>query len=211
MPSNFKKQLIEAHYTSRVVPGRDSYDILDWGSRESQLARFHIFVDVLIRNKMVGDQKKPCHVLDVGCGLSDLCSFMKRLNLDIDYTGVDIVPAIIAEAKRRYPARKLVLADIFDAEPFAASAFDAAFISGTFNLEVGNNEAFVALALAKMLPMVTDCLVANFLHTRASHKYDHCHYYDPGTIIRAIAPQVQRVELRDDYMENDFTLILWRR
>ena len=209
--SSFGKDFIRAHYEQRVIPGRDSYDILDWGSRESQIARFHVLIDILVKYKLIQEgQALKYRILDVGCGLSDLCDMLQNLNLNMEYVGVDIVPRIIGEARRRHPRRQLLLADIFQREPFAPNTFGSAFCSGTFNLEMGNNREFVLHALRMMLPLVRDCLVVNFLHIRAREKYRHCHYFDPALIIDAVLPYVKDVELRDDYLENDFTLILWR-
>ena len=205
MHKNPKKELIRAHYEHRVIPGRDSFDILDWGSREAQWARFQVLVDVLLRRGLL-NRDEPLQLLDVGCGLSDLCTFLGDLKLEVQYTGVDIVPGIVAEARRRHPDRDLLLADIFEREPFPKRSFDVAFCSGTFNLEMGNNDEFALAALATLAPLVRECLVANFLHCRAQDKYDHCHYYDPERMAAAIAGGGRIVEIRDDYLENDFTL-----
>ncbi|MFO7822179.1 MAG: class I SAM-dependent methyltransferase [Lentisphaeria bacterium] len=205
-----RHKLIRAHYEHRVIPGRDSYDVLDWGSREAQLARFHVLVDILLENKFpTPSEAAPSRLLDVGCGLSDLCTLLQKLKFDIDYVGVDIVPAIIKEARRRHPERKLLLADIFQEEPFQAESFSAVFCSGTFNLEMGNNDIFLLHAMDRMLPLVSDCVIVNLLHVRTAEKYDHCHYYDPDRLIPKLSPKASRIDLRDNYLENDFTLTLW--
>ena len=211
MAKNPRQELIRAHYERRVVPGRDSYDVLDWGSREAQLARFHVLVDLLIQHDLAGTETATCQLLDVGCGLTDLCDLLDRLGLEVAYTGADIVSAILAEARRRHPERNLVQADIFQREPFAARTFDVVFCSGTFNLEVGNNETFAQHALLTMLPLVRDCLVANFLHTRTPRKYEHCHYYDPQALMSGVRDRAVKIDVIDNYLENDFTLVLWRQ
>jgi len=47
MPSKVSR--IKAHYERRIEPDRESYDVLDWGTRESQLARFRALLGVLQR------------------------------------------------------------------------------------------------------------------------------------------------------------------
>ncbi len=209
--SAMKRELIRAHYERRVLPGRDSYDILDWGNRESQLARFHVFMDVLIKYQLISASSPAAHlVLDIGCGLTDLCTVLGERRLPVMYTGVDIVPAILEEARRRHPDRHLLLADIFANEPFRPATFDTAFCSGTLNLKIGNNEDFARRAMAVMLPLVRQCLVINFLHCRAACKYDHCYYYVPDELLMAVPAEAREVEVIDDYLENDFTMVLWK-
>lgn len=205
-----KHHLIRSHYEKRVARDRESFDILDWGSRESQLARFEVFLRVLEQRHLVSPHSGPHLTLDIGCGLTDLCTFLEEKNIPLRYTGVDIVPGILAEARRRYPKRAVLLADIFHSEPFRPRTFHTAFCSGTLNLEVGNNQTFVATALSAMLPLVKQCLIVNCLHARATQRYKHCHYYEPNEIIEAVPATTARVELIDDYLENDFTLVLWQ-
>ncbi len=205
-----KHKLIRSHYEHRVRPGRENYDILDWGSRESQLARFAVFRRVYQPAKASDRTAGRERLLDIGCGLTDFQSFLENHGCHFTYVGVDIVPEIIAEGRRRHPGRDVILADIFHREPFRPKTFDVAFCSGTLNLEVGNNERFVEHALSAMCPLVRRCLVINFLHCRAQHKYDHCHYYDPEAVIACVPEYMSQACLVDDYLDNDFTLALWR-
>ena len=47
---------------------------------------------------------KRCRsLLDVGCGAGGFSEALRALNPQLRYTGVDAVPAMIAEARRRYP------------------------------------------------------------------------------------------------------------
>ena len=48
-------------------------------------------------------------VLDVGCGYGRIIDLLPK---DIDYTGIDISPDFIAEARKRYPNHKFILGDI---------------------------------------------------------------------------------------------------
>jgi SAM-dependent methyltransferase len=205
---SMRVELIRAHYAQRVIPGRDSFDLLDWGSADAQLARFAVYARTIQERQEEYRDAAGFRVLDIGCGLTDLCTYLEHESLRVNYVGVDIVPDILAEARRRHPNRNILLADIFQGEPFRPRTFHSAFCSGTLNLEVGNNRAFVRNALAAILPLVSDCLVVNFLHERACKKYPHCHYYSPEAVIAAVPESAAGVVLIDDYLENDFTLVI---
>lgn len=199
-----RRHRIRHHYESRVDSRRDTFDILDWGSREDQLARFEVLRRVLAEEDLA---QKPI-VLDVGCGLTDLAGFFQQRATPVTYVGVDITYGVLAEARRRFPGRRVLQADIFQQSPFASDAVDVSYCSGVFNLQLGNNEAFVIHACPLLAELAQGVAVANFLHQRTPAQYDHCHYYDPDLLIAELEKQGLAVRLIDDYLENDFTLVM---
>ena len=198
---------IRRHYEARVAPHRETYDILDWSSREAQEVRFAVLLKVLRQNFAAGQRFR---LLDVGCGMTDLAAFLDRHRVPLRYVGTDITLGVLAEARRRSPQRCLVAADVFTAPPFAARAFDVAYCSGVFNLSLGNNDDFALAALPRLLHLAGTVAVANFLHRRCRRQYEHCHYFDPEVLRAAMVQRGLCVTLIDDYLENDFTLVLRR-
>jgi ubiquinone/menaquinone biosynthesis C-methylase UbiE len=198
---------IRRHYEARVTPQRETYDILDWSSREAQEVRFAVLLAVLRQTFAAG---RELRLLDVGCGLTDLAAFLDRHRFPVRYVGADITLGVLSEARRRSPQRRLLAADVFSAPPFAAQAFDVAYCSGVFNLSLGNNNDFALAALPRLLNLAGTIAVANFLHCRCRRKHEHCHYFDPETLRAAMAQRGLSVTLIDDYLENDFTLVLRR-
>jgi len=223
------RERIHQHYTPRVQSHRDSFDILDWSSPEAQQARFRVLLRVLRGKEFRGHIPEaaqnagthipgpvplrapaPYSLLDAGCGLADLRLFLLVHGVHAAYVGVDLTPAILREGRRRQPATHLVQADLFEAAPFRHRSFDVVFASGIFNLNLENNEAFVRKAVPALFGLARVCLVANFLHVRTSRKYPHCSYYCPAALSRDFATLTHRLELVDDYLDNDFSLVLWR-
>lgn len=198
---------IRRHYEARVAPHRETYDILDWSSRESQEVRFGVLLGVL--QHAFAAERVP-RLLDVGCGMTDLAAFLERRRAPVRYVGADITLGILAEARRRNPQRCLLAADVFTAAPFAAQAFDATYCSGVFNLSLGNNDDFALAALPRLLDLAGTVAVANFLHCRCHRQYEHCHYFDPAALRTALERRGLQVTVIDDYLENDFTLVLRR-
>jgi SAM-dependent methyltransferase len=198
---------IRRHYETRVTPHREPFEILDWSSRESQEARFEVLLEVLQQTFAAAAAPR---LLDVGCGMADLATFLEKHGRPVRYVGADITLAVLAEARRRSPCRCVLGADVFAAPPFAPRSFDVCYCSGVFNLSLGNNDDFALTALPRLLDLAAGLAVANFLHRRCRRKYEHCHYFDPDALATAMARRGLRVTLIDDYLENDFTLVVAR-
>lgn len=194
-----KKKAIERHYAPRITPGRENYDVLDWASAASQEARFR----VLVENVPLAGKS----LLDVGAGLGDLWGFLKRRGLAVDYTGVDLLETMVQAARHRHPDARFLCADLFADSPFDPDSFDIVFCSGMFNLDVGNNLAFMPVALASFFRLARDYVVVNMLHKRARGGEGAYFYYDPTEIIEMLQPYRCEVRLLDDYLPNDFTVV----
>jgi len=221
-----RRQRIQQHYEARIDPQRESYEILDWAQRHDQQARFRVLVEGLTGRHIDCADGKPLplpppwpqrqpldpqtRLLDVGCGLTDLAEFLHSCGMQPEYVGLDITGGILQEARRRYGRRELVMADIFSANPFQAQSFDVVYASGIFNLQLGNNDRFLAQALTTLFAVTRGCLVLNLLHDRCPQKYQHCHYYNPAKVLDIVHQLTAAAWITDHYLENDFTVFAWR-
>lgn len=196
------KKTIKEHYEPRIVPGRPHFEILDWADAQSQRLRF----EVLTRAIDLSGKS----LLDVGCGLGDLYAFLHQQGLNVAYTGVDISEKMIEQAGRVHPQAKFIAADVFTDEPAGLDTFDVVFCSGTFNLNLGNNAEFMPTALRRLFELSRQAMVFNLLHRRAGRKYEHCVYYEPGEIIKLLERLPCQVQVIDDYLHNDFTVVCRR-
>jgi len=173
---------------------------LAWDSRYNQLIRFQVLIDNI---ELSGKS-----ILDVGCGLGDLCSYILEQGIDVDYTGVDILAEMIADAQKNCPVGNFICADIFkDKKVFGTKRFDVVFASGTFNLKLGNNEIFIAEMVKRFSEFSREYFAFNMLHERSSDFMDTYFYTNPEKISRIIAPYANRIKIIDDYLKNDFTVV----
>jgi len=191
---------IKRHYAHRVVPGRAHFDILDWAAPETQQQRFEILADNV--------ELQGRSLLDVGCGLGDLASFLDKRGIEVEYTGVDVVEQMVIRARELHPSRSFECVNIFDdPEALGGSTFDIVFCSGTLNLDLSNNLEFVKTALPAMLCRTKESLVVNMLHARMAPGEPQYFAYNPDTICAILKPLCSEVRLIDDYLPNDFTVI----
>jgi len=196
------RKKIRTHYEHRISPHRESYDILDWSDAASQQARFEVLAKhVELRGK---------RLLDVGCGLGDLLTFLRSREMDVDYTGVDLLEKMTTEAGRRNPGGRFICADVFDPaadQPFEPESFDVVFCSGAFNLNLGNNIQFIPLAARRMLGLSGCCVVFNLLHKRQAAEEERYFHWDPAEVLKLLQPLDCDCQIIDDYLPNDFTVL----
>lgn len=77
------------------ISKNDRSGVVGWLGNNSQLRNYLHALDFIEE----GD-----FVLDYGCGIGDFLPFLSSNLDDFDYTGVDINPVFIDEAKRSYPS-----------------------------------------------------------------------------------------------------------
>lgn len=194
---------IRQHYLPRMTPGRANYDIVNWAQPDTQLERFR----VLLRAVELDGRS----LLDVGCGLGCLATFLKDHDVAVNYVGVDLLAEMLARASEAHPAGRFVHGDIFsDTSPLAEETFDVVFASGIMNLNLGNNLQFAAHALPILVRHAKQAAVVNFLHVRRMWEDNRYFHYDPADVIAIAEPHCQNIRLIDDYLDNDFTLVCSR-
>lgn len=193
------------HYEPRISPQRANYDILDWASPLTQEARFRVLAD--------NADLRGRSILDVGCGLGDLRSYLAARGIDADYTGVDVSDKMIQAALQRQPEGRFLRANLFDggvAHPFPDASFDVVYCSGIFNLDLGNNLAFVPQAVGLFLRLARRCVVCNMLHKRAGAGDGTYFFYDPSEILPPLRKLAGEVRVVEDYLPNDFTVFCYK-
>ncbi|MFA6930538.1 MAG: class I SAM-dependent methyltransferase [Lentisphaeria bacterium] len=195
---------INRYYASRVYPDRAGFEILSWSSREAQIERFKILLELLKRHFAGG----ACPtLLDVGCGLAELAGYLEKAGFLVLYTGVDLTAEILQEAQQRCPSLNLRQLNIFqDSCPFPEQSFDVVFASGIFNMELGNNEMFAVSGMLRLAALARHLAVANFLHYRSLLQHSICHYYNPDELRLKLCEKSLPVIVHEQYLDNDFTL-----
>jgi SAM-dependent methyltransferase len=174
------------------------------GSRESQEIRFSVLTQIA--------DLQGASILDVGCGFGDLLSYLEGKGIAVRYSGLDLQPAFIEEARRRHPAGDFHCADIERFEPSAH--FDFVFVSGTFNVKFREDqEAWVFRMLRKMFSMAERGVGINLLSTYydPDHYREDMFYVSPERAFTEAQAITRRVTLRHDYLPHDFTLFLYRK
>ena len=84
----------------------DSPKSLRW-TKHGQESRYRMMLGV--SNKLDG-----ATVLDYGCGMGGLYGFIKEQGIKVTYTGIDINPNFIKEARKKFPEAEFREAEILE-------------------------------------------------------------------------------------------------
>lgn len=187
----------------RIEAAVEDYQVLGWENQDSQFKRFSVLNSIV---------EKGMSLLDVGCGLGNLLDYFELYNHHIDYTGVDIMKRMVDMALKKRPSGNFHVADIFNEDIFSDKKFSIVYSSGIFNIDLGNNEDFLLRALKKFDELSSSFIVFNLLHKRSTDKEYGYFYCDPDktrALILDYFPEF-RVKIADDYLTNDFTVIIFK-
>lgn len=177
----------------------DSPKAMQWTDRDSQIHRLAVLL-VIIDNALNSDTR----ILDFGCGTGALQEFLQQLRIRTKYTGVDIVPEFLAAGAAKFPDDRFCFQD-----EIAEETFDYIFISGTFNVNDGRNEQFIADTLRWCFDRVEPSnnlgskgIAFNLLSTYVDYQSPDLFYKSPESIVQFIKSEFGsscRFSLRNDY------------
>lgn len=119
-----------AFYDTSLSEGVNDAERVGWSAGVGQLARFEGLLQV-IPDEAYGPGVR---LLDVGCGLGDLWTWLKKTGRPVDYLGIDLNPKMIEEARRRHPDARFEVADLMEMD----GAFELVVCSGALGVRFGS-------------------------------------------------------------------------
>lgn len=124
---------------------------LGWHSKRAAEQRYkQIVADINFNRKSI---------LDIGCGFGDIIPFIQKKTRIFEYTGVDVIPEFVREARKLHPKHKFVVGDYF-ANPIEKK-YDIIIANGSLNSNVAGNMQFRQKAIRTMFDHVNESLVFN--------------------------------------------------
>lgn len=196
---SFSQDAVADFFNLHVRVFGDDWRALGWHSRRTQYKRFAVLCEV--------GPLDQTRILDVGSGLGDLYGYMRKEGLTVNYTGCDLLPRMVKRARERFPEANFVVRDAL--EGLGDSRYDYILSSGAFNINFGQNLTAVQAILKTMLAQCDRGVAINFLSTKDKGRDAAFFHYDPQAMYAYCQTFCKRVELREDYLPNDFTLYLY--
>jgi SAM-dependent methyltransferase len=193
---------IAAYYNSLVGEFGHSPRACDYGNPRSQLAKFEVLAQVA---PLTGKR-----ILDVGCGFADFADFLIARYGELEYTGVDISPAMIQAARALHPGAPNVtlrLANILEDDP---GQFDVVTANGIFYLLGDCAPDLMKRLVSRMFEIATTAVAFNSLTSWAADQEQGEFYADPCATVDFCRTLTSRLTLRHDYHTRDFTLYLYK-
>lgn len=176
---------------------------LSWGSRGAAHQRFRqMWAEIDFNNKSV---------LDVGCGFGEMAKFLHKRYEGVKYTGVDIVPEFIEQARADHPYYDFEVRDFFS-DP-GEEKYDVVMASGTLNSQLGEqNMEFRKMAIKTMFAHAKKVCVFNMLggHPQPeTPEGSNVWYADSLEVLEYCMSLTRRVILRANYHPTDFTILMY--
>jgi len=194
-----RKRIVDRHLDSLKRHGYHP-NALYWSSREIQEIRFEMLAGIGI---VAGDS-----LLDVGCGFGDFKTWFEKQDGELDYTGIDLSPDLLAEGEKRHEAGAFLCGDLFDMD-FEENSFDWVILSGALNEQLHDDGAYAKRCIEHMYALCRKGVAFNLLDARHLKAHDLQSHLPQEMLAycRAICPDCS---LHDGYLKNDFTIHMLR-
>ena len=173
-----------------------------WKTRGAAHQRFRQFwAEIDFSNKKV---------LDIGCGFGEFGKFLLKRYENVDYTGIDIVPEFIEEARKLVPGGKFNVMDFNNLD----GKYQVVIASGVLNSNVeGDNLEYRKKAIKKMFSLTSDIFAFNMLGSHPApitKKGSNVWYADSLEILEFCMTLTPKVILRANYHSKDFTIFMYK-
>lgn len=165
-----------------------------WSNKHNQYERFKNLLDIGVQN----DDK----ILDIGCGVGELINYLKEINLDVEYMGVDINPIYLQLATSRFPKHRFASISGWE---FTGNDFDWGIASGIFTIET--NITYVLWYVGYIMSFLNKGFAFNLLDENAT---DGLVNYNPEEIYDQLIDRFPEynVEIVKGYVSDDFTIYI---
>jgi SAM-dependent methyltransferase len=153
------------------------------------------------------------HVLDVGCGFGDLNRLLtERCGDDYEYTGIDLVPELISEARLLWPRSGIRFFSGDFSQLSREFSADIAVASGILNhrLTESDNYTVAESVIRDALKCCRTAVAMDFLSDRVDYQLPHTFHFDPCRILEIAYRFSRRVVLRNDYLPFEFAVVIFR-
>jgi SAM-dependent methyltransferase len=172
----------------------------DYGRRESQDIKFRVLSEVMAL--------ESSSLLDVGCGFADFATYLQERFVGLTYSGIDICPAMITEARRNHPDLDLREANISSSS--FDSKYDVVSANGIFYLLAEQAWPMMQQIIERMYSLATSAVAFNSLSAWANDREAGEFYADPLRVLDFCHQLTPWVVLRHDYHQREFTVYMYK-
>ena len=201
---------IQRHYEETLARSGPTAQGMDWPNAEDLRTRFRVMLSG------VPLTEGPVRLLDVGCGAGLLLDHLatEPPSWSWTYTGLDISPAMVEQARRRHPDARFMVRDVI-AEPDLGEPHDFAILNGIFTVKGGlpqdEMEAFVQSLLAAVWPYCRVGLAFNVMSVHVDWtREDLFHWPMDSAAAFATRALSRQVRIRADYGLYEYTTFVCR-
>lgn len=163
-------------------------------------------------NALLPHLREPFSILDYGCGLGFLYSYLKEKFGDFQYLGVDIVPEFIEDCRTRFSGAQF---SVIGPEESLTRQFEVVFASGVFNLQTHNSREesknFAFDTIERLFRACGQFIAIDFLSSNVDFAQERAMHYTPSEVIHFVQQRLgRRFVVRHDILPYEFTVFVWK-
>lgn len=202
-------QTLRSHYECAFRAHGPTGKGVDWGEKMADLACRYDKMAAVMALSAPG----PVSLLDVGCGFGGLLDHLHTRGIAVDYTGIDVVPDMIASARERHPGTRFILGDIFGASDIGQ--YDYLVCNGilTQKLDVPGAEMdeFANLLIRRMFSLCRIGIAFNVMTTKVNYFSNNLYYRSPAELFAwCLAELTRHIRIDHAYWLYEYTMYLYR-
>ncbi len=188
------------HQQSSHYPD-DSAQRVGWTNKAAQLNRFRALCHF--------QSLANCVLLDVGCGMGDLKSFLDERYSNFTYLGIDLIPDFIEKAQDRFEGVENTFFMQADFITDGLPEVDHIIASGAMNYQT-DDLLFPYSAIVKLFSRVRKSMSFNLLREESLAESFWLKGYDKNEILNFCRHLTPTAELIIGYEEDDFTILMYK-
>lgn len=151
-------------------------------------------------------------VLDYGCGLGHLKTYLDQYSCNYKYYGVDLVPEFVVAVQIKFPTAQIQLVDTFTD---VKTSVDHVVASGVFNLFQGSDKEayvlYVHAALMHLFSLARVSLSINFMTDRVDFMQPQALHMNVEDITQFMRSNLSpRLVVDESYMPYEFTIVVFK-
>lgn len=181
--------------------GSESAQSLAWFSEEDQLKRFEVLAQI-------GDLNTNS-ILDIGCGNGDLCYYLSQHFKDFSYHGIDMIATFLDNAIEKNKDVSTATFYLGDFMQGTLPIVDYVLVSGSLNYK-NSDPDFIFKAITHLYAHCNIALGFNLL-SKTVNPNGILMAYSPKTITDFCKTLSNTVVVKENYVENDFTVMVYKQ
>ncbi len=193
---------VTAFFKSQFARFGDSPRAVDWRDELTQNNRFRLLASIS------SDMES---VIDVGCGLGHLYSFLRSKGFQGKYLGLELLEEFVELASQRVEGDPIAEVRLFDASMLAEKSsvpasplptgFEYGIVSGMFNFPRDNAEMFMYDVVEQLWKVCEKGIAFNILSKYVEYEVSDLYYADPLKLFRFLKEELRaHVVMYHDYV-----------
>lgn len=208
MNNNISNNL-KLHYEECFKKFGATSEGIDWGNDINKLfIRYDKMLELFINDTSVEKS-----LLDVGCGYAGFYEYIKNNQININYSGIDIVQEMIQHAKNKNPTIKELIHDDFLDFNFNKT-YDYIICNGilTQKLETSNMDMdiYANKLIKKMYQLSNIGIAFNIMTTKVNFFSNNLYYRNPSELMAYCMSEItNKIKIDHTYLY-EYTVYLYK-